>query len=118
VSSSPAKQSSRTVGHGALDATFVAGMALARRIDVKVTRLHIFEKAGVMRGASGSAVATMAWVLSGIRTLKTPPKKAHAASHASMARAVVSSNVGYTNRSRPDGREDPRAKAALLAGER
>jgi len=47
-----------------------------------------------MRGISGSAVAMIADVLSGIRTLKTPPKNAHAASHASMARAVVSSNVG------------------------
>ena len=47
-----------------------------------------------MRGGSGSAVAMMAWVLSGIKILKTPPKKAHAASHASIARAVVSSNVG------------------------
>ena len=47
-----------------------------------------------MRGASGSAVTTIAFVLSGIRTLKMPPKNSHAASHASMARAVVSSKVG------------------------
>jgi hypothetical protein len=31
-------------------------------------------------------------------TAKIPPKKAQAASHASMARAVVSSKVGYTKR--------------------
>ena len=42
----------------------------------------------------------IALVLSGIMTLKMPPKKSHAASHASIARAVVSSNVGYTNRHR------------------
>ena len=36
----------------------------------------------------------IALVLSGIRTVKTPPKKSQAASHASMARAVVSSKVG------------------------
>jgi hypothetical protein len=33
-------------------------------------------------------------VLSGMSTVKIPPKKSQAASHASMARAVDSSNVG------------------------
>src|SRR5712692_9221139 len=42
----------------------------------------------------------IALVLSGIRTLKRPSKNSHAASHASIARAVVSSKVGYTKRYR------------------
>jgi hypothetical protein len=40
----------------------------------------------------------MALVLSGISTRKMPPKNCQAASQASIARAVVSSKVGYTNR--------------------
>ena len=40
----------------------------------------------------------MALVLSGITTANTPPKNAHAASHASMALAVVSGRHGHTKR--------------------
>jgi hypothetical protein len=47
-----------------------------------------------MSGASGSADWTMALVLSGMRTWKTPPKYSQAASQASMALFVVSSKQG------------------------
>ena len=47
-----------------------------------------------MSGLSGSARLTIVFVLSGMTTAKTPPKKAQAASHASMALFVVSSKHG------------------------
>jgi hypothetical protein len=46
------------------------------------------------RGSSGSACWTIALVLSGMRTRKTPWKKAQAASHASIAVSVVSRMTG------------------------
>jgi hypothetical protein len=69
-------------------------MADARRVDMEVARLAYSRNAGVMRGASGSASRMRALVLPGMMTRKIPPKNSHAASHASIARAVVSSKVG------------------------
>jgi len=43
---------------------------------------------GVIRGASGSGSMMIALVLSGMRTVNMPPKNSHAASQASIARAV------------------------------
>jgi len=48
----------------------------------------------VILGERGSAVWTMALVLSTMRTLKTPEKNSHAASQASMAVWVVSGKTG------------------------
>ena len=50
--------------------------------------------ASTRRGSRSSAVWTIALVLSGMRTWKMPPKNAQAASHASMAVAVVSRKTG------------------------
>jgi hypothetical protein len=61
-------------GDRALDTPFVTGRPHARAVDVKVPRLRVLEKRGAMRAASGSALMTMALVLSGMRTLKFPPK--------------------------------------------
>ncbi len=47
-----------------------------------------------MVGEIGSAFATIALVLSGMMTWKTPPKYSHAASHASIAVSVVSLKTG------------------------
>jgi len=61
--------------YGPLDAPLVTGRSHACRIDMKVGACAYSRNAGVMRGARGSASTMMALVLSGIRTLKTPPKK-------------------------------------------
>lgn len=54
-------------------------------VDVKVPSVGVFEKGRRERGVRGSASMMMALVLSGMMTLKTPPKKSHAASQASRA---------------------------------
>ena len=56
-------------------------------------------RGGVALDKWGSARWTIVFVLSGIRTRKTPWKNAQAASHASIAVSVVSRNTGKTNRS-------------------
>jgi hypothetical protein len=47
-----------------------------------------------MSGLSASAFVTITLVLSGMTTANTPPNKAHAASHASIAVFVVSAKHG------------------------
>ena len=55
------------------------------------------KKVSLKRGATLSAVVTMAVIESGITTGNTPPKKAQAASKPSMTASVVWENVGHTN---------------------
>src|SRR6266568_3694012 len=87
--------------HRALDAGLVLGAPDARVVSMRKPRAWAYSrKASTITGAMGSACATIALVLSGMRTLKTPPKKSHAASHAWMADSVVSWNIGRTKRCR------------------
>jgi len=51
----------------------------------------------VNRGFTASAAATIAAALSGTRTLNTPPKNTHAASHPAMTAARVWVNDSHTN---------------------
>jgi len=51
-------------------------------------------KVALRSGSSGSAVCTIALVLSGIRIQNMPPENSQAASHASIAVAVVSWKQG------------------------
>ena len=94
VSISPAKQSSRTVGTARSTRPLSRGWRTRAGSRWKPRACAYSRNASVIRGANGSAYVMIAVVLSGMRTLKIPPKKSHAASHASIARAVVSSNVG------------------------
>ena len=87
---SPAKQSSRT------GCTARSTRALSRGLRTRAVSMWkprdcaYSRKAGVMRGASGSAICTMVLVLSGMSTRKTPPKNSHAASQAAIAVRLVS----------------------------
>jgi len=49
------------------------------------------------RGANGSDLSTIAFMLSGITTANTPPKNAQAASQPAITSSVVCRNVNHTN---------------------
>lgn len=80
-------------GRGAFHAPFVAGATQAGGIDMKVARLRVFEKRRRQPRSQRVGVDDDDFRVSGRSTLKTPPKNSQAASHASIADAVVSSWV-------------------------
>ena len=58
------------------------------------------KKASLNRGSTSSALVTMAAMLSGTTTAKTPPKNAHAASKPSMTASVVWRWLSHTKQCR------------------
>lgn len=90
----PGKAIVADAGDGPFDALFVAGMSHARGVDVKVARLRVLEKRGSDAWCERVGLDDDGRGVSGMMMLNTPPKNSHAASHSSMARAVVSSKVG------------------------
>ena len=81
-------------GHGALHARLVPRRRTRVGSMTKPRAWAYSRKVGVSRGSRGSARWTIVFVLSGIRTRKTPWKNAQAASQASIAVSVVSRNTG------------------------
>jgi len=80
--------------YATLDPRFIPRRTDSGRVDEKATDLRVLEKGTVELGTEGSALSTIALVLSTIRTRKIPEKNSQAASQASMARSVVSWKAG------------------------
>lgn len=84
--------------YGTLDAALIARFSTRAGSTTKPRDWAYSRNVALSSRSSGSAFWTIAFVLSGSSTAKTPPKNVHAASHASIASAVVSRSHGHTKR--------------------